>query len=270
MVPAMSDQFIEVDGVRLRARTLGKIHSDRPALVFVHEGLGCIELWGDFPQAVADATGLPALIYDREGYGKSDPLRTKWGLDYRHHQGRDVLPQVLDRMGVGRALFVAHSDGGVMALIFAGAYPDRALGVVGLAPQVCMTPACLDGMHAIIRRYESSDKLRGVMQRFHGEKADTAFYNWAHTWTSDQFMTWRMPEDLARIRCPVLGIFGAKDEYGIDHLIDHLKAELKSPPRIVVLPDAAHIPHHEDRAGTLAAVVPFVAEALAAATANPL
>lgn len=259
MVPAMIDHVIEVDGVRLRARTLGSIRRDRPTLVFIHEGLGCIELWGDFPQALCDATGLAALIYDREGYGGSDPLRAQWGLDYRHHQGRDVLPLVLDRMGVGPAVLVGHSDGGVMALIFAAAYPERARGVVALAPQVCMAPACLDGMAAIIRRFESGGKLREVLRRFHGEKADRTFYNWAHTWISEAFMAWRMPDDLARVRCPVLAIFGAKDEYGIDHLIDHLRRDLKVPPAITVLAEAAHIPHHEDRAGTLAQAVGFIA-----------
>ncbi len=255
----MSDDLLLVDGVRLRVRVLGRIRQDRPTLVFMHEGLGCIELWGDFPQALVQATGLAALVYDREGYGGSDPLRADWDLDYRHHQGRDVLPQVLDAMGVGRALLIGHSDGGVMALIFAAADPERALGVIGLAPQVCMAPACLDGMHAIVRRYESGGKLRDVLRRVHGEKADATFYTWARTWISDAFMAWRMPDDLARVRCPVLGIFGAKDEYGIDHLIDHLKTDLAAPPEITVLANAGHIPHHEDRAGTLAAAVRFIA-----------
>jgi len=259
MFSAMNDRMLAIDGTRLRVRTLGEIREGWLTLVFVHEGLGCIELWGDFPQAVAEATGLPALIYDREGYGGSDPLRARWQLDYRHHQGRDVLPAVLDEMGVGRALLIGHSDGGVMALICAAARPDRVAGLVGLAPQVCMSPACMDGMQAIMRRYASGDKLREVMRRFHGEKADDTFYNWANTWISEAFQTWRMPDDLARVRCPVLALFGAEDEYGIDHLIGALKTYLPAAPGIVVFPHAAHIPHHEDRAGTMAAVLPFCA-----------
>jgi pimeloyl-ACP methyl ester carboxylesterase len=121
-------------------------------------------------------------------------------------------------------------------------------------------------MHAIISRFESGGKLREVLRRFHGEKADTTFYNWAHTWISEHFMTWRMADDLARIRCPVQAIFGAKDEYGNDHLIAHLRNDLRVPPAITVLDEAAHIPHHEDRAGTLAALVPFITATLATAS----
>lgn len=198
----------------MEARWIGPSPELAPTLVFLHEGLGCIALWKDFPQRMAQATGCSALIYSRAGYGLSDSVELPRSLDYMRHEAEQVLPQVLDATGVQRSVLVGHSDGGSIALIHAGNVSDtRVRALVLMAPHVFNEPVCIEAIEKARLAYITGN-LRERLARHHHRNVDVAFWGWNDLWLDPGFLDWDLTALLPSISVPALLIQGCQDEYG--------------------------------------------------------
>ncbi|MBL4582983.1 MAG: alpha/beta hydrolase [Pseudomonadales bacterium] len=256
---SIQDRFIEAGGHRLKTRTLGKIDPSKPTLVFMHEGLGSIGLWKDFPEQVAQAVEMPVLMYDRWGHGDSDQLIGARKPSYRHVESLEVMPEVLRQFELGEIILIGHSDGGCMSLLYASQHPTNVLGIVGLAPQVG-TPAkppqeelpktAGSTMQLVMDHFENGG-LKQKLARYHGDNTETMFYGWANAWGSKEFAGWNMRAELKDLKCPVQVIVGDKDPYGYQHNIDELKNESTTSISVSIEPNAGHVPHLEAREFTL-------------------
>lgn len=237
--------------------------TDRQAtpLVFLHEGLGCVSLWRDFPAAVAAATGRGTLVFSRRGYGGSSPVALPRSVRYMHDEGLEVLPRLLDACGFDRVVLIGHSDGASISLIHAGGGdPDgRVRGLILEAPHVFNEEACVAGIRLTRTAFETT-ALRDKLARHHGANVDIAFHGWNDTWLSDDFWHWNIEEFLPRITAPTLVIQGAEDEYATHAQYDAISAQVGGPCDVLVLDDCRHNPHREQRDATLTAMTTFLGD----------
>lgn len=226
-------------------------------LLLLHEGLGSVSLWRDFPEALVARTGCGVLAYSRAGYGQSDPVALPRPLDYMSREAEDVLPLVLKRAGLRKTVLIGHSDGASIAAIYAGLCADSALaGLVMIAPHFFTEPSGLAAIADAARAYATTD-LRRRLARHHRDP-DNAFRGWCDAWRSPQFAAWNIEHVIAPIAVPVLAIQGRDDQYGTLAQIDRLQARLKSPFKALILDDCHHAPQVEQRQQTLAAIGEFV------------
>jgi pimeloyl-ACP methyl ester carboxylesterase len=227
-----------------------------PTLVFLHEGLGSIRQWRDFPAQVAKATGCRAFVYDRYGYGNSEVLQEeKVGVRFMHREGLDVLPQVLKAAKIENPILIGHSDGASIALIHAGAgHPVR--GVAVMAPHVFIEEICVTSIVQARKQFETTD-LAQRLGKYHRDSWKT-FYLWADAWLDPAFLDWNIEEYLPGIRCPVLAIQGEADEYGTMAQLDAIQRQVGGPCELLKLPQCGHSPHKDQPELTLQALVRFV------------
>jgi pimeloyl-ACP methyl ester carboxylesterase len=236
---------------------IGERAPGKPVLVFLHEGLGSIRQWRDFPAKVAAATGCPALVYDRYGHGQSgvlqEPRRT---VRFMHDEGLIALPSFLGESRIENPILVGHSDGASIALIHAGA-GHGARGVVAMAPHVFIEPICLDSIRHATKAFETTD-LADRLGRYHRDVRKT-FYGWAGVWLDPEFKAWDIRGDyLPAIRCPVLAIQGRDDEYGTMAQLDEIARRVKGPCELLKLENCGHAPFRDQPEATLSAVKKFV------------
>lgn len=226
-------------------------------LVLLHEGLGSLGLWRDFPARLAAATGLPALAYSRFGYGGSDPCALPRPLRYMHDEGLSVLPELLARLEIGTYVLIGHSDGASIAIIHAGgAARAGLLGAVLMAPHVFNEEISVRSIAAARRAYESGD-LRARLERWHGANVDCAFLGWNGAWLDPGFRDWNIEEYLSGVRVPLLVIQGGDDEYGTLAQVEAIRAGAGA--EVLVLEQCGHSPHRDREGETLEAIVRFVA-----------
>ena len=227
----------------------------KPPLVFLHEGLGSIRQWRDFPAKVAAATGCRALVYDRYGYGDSDVLLgKKRTVRFMHDEALVALPELLKNLKVENPILIGHSDGASISLIHAGA-GHAVRGVVAMAPHVFIEPLCLRSIDKAADAFEKTDF--GVkLARFHRDARKT-FYGWADVWLDPGFKGWDIRgKYLTGIRCPVLGIQGFDDVYGTMAQLDQLAKATKA--ELLKLEQCGHSPFRDQPEKTLAAVADFI------------
>ena len=219
------------------------IEGAEPALVFLHEGLGSIRQWRDFPAQVAAATGRRALVYDRYGYGNSDVMQEESaGVKFMHREGLEVLPAFLKAMKIANPILVGHSDGASISLIYAGAgNPVRGMALV--APHVFTEEGNLQSIRKIRQTFETTD-LPQRLGRYHRDPRKT-FYLWCDAWLDPEFRRWNIEEYLPGIRCPVLAIQGEQDEYGTMAQLDAIARQVTGPCELLKLPDCGHSPHKD-------------------------
>jgi pimeloyl-ACP methyl ester carboxylesterase len=235
------------------------IEGGEPALVFLHEGLGSIRQWRDFPRKVAAATGCRALVYDRYGYGNSDVLREpRVGPEFMHDGALNELPEVLENLRIENPILVGHSDGASIALIHAGTYPVR--GVAVMAPHVFIEDVCVESIRKLAAQFETSG-LRQGLGKYHRDAART-FHLWADAWLDPAFRNWNIEEYLPRIKCPVLAIQGETDEYGTMAQLDAIAKQAGGACELLKLPDCGHSPYRDQPEKVLTRVVSFVRESL--------
>lgn len=228
----------------------------RPTLVFLHEGLGSISLWRDFPAAVGRATGCGVLVYSRYGYGNSGPCPLPRPLDYMHAEALDVLPAVLAHLEVGAHILVGHSDGASIALIHAGTGPRPGLlGIAVMAPHVFVEAISVAAI-AEARDAWDSGALRERLARHHGANVDIAFRGWNDAWLDPKFLDWNIENVLPGIAVPVLALQGEGDEYGTAAQVETV-ARVTSG-QLVLLPDCGHSPHRDQPQATLTALSSFI------------
>lgn len=225
-------------------------------LVFLHEGLGSVSQWRDFPRAVAAATGCPAFVYSRWGYGQSDRADLPRPLSFMHDEARGALPEILDIMGIGEAILIGHSDGASIALIYAGENGARLRGLVLEAPHVFVENECISSIAE--RRVEwGNTELREKLARHHAD-VDSAFYGWADAWLHPDFRKWDLTSFLPGVRVPVLVIQGEDDDYGTTAQVDAVCTRVSGPAERVLLSDCGHSPHRDKPEETLAAMAGFI------------
>lgn len=239
------------------------LSADTPGttLVFLHEGLGSIAQWRDFPLAVSLATQLPAAIYERGGYGNADPLNAPRSVGYLHEEALQSLPQVLQQLQINDAILIGHSDGGSIALIFAAVWPEKVRGIITEAAHVFVEEVTLAGIREAVRIYTSTD-LPERLSKFHGSNTDKAFRAWSDTWLSPAFRSWNIEEYLPGVGCPVLAIQGQDDEYGTSAQVEAIVNGVSGPAESLIIEACGHVPHHQAREKVLAEAARFIRRAM--------
>jgi pimeloyl-ACP methyl ester carboxylesterase len=257
--------FLAVDSAELEYRLIGAQPADGPCIVMLHEGLGSVGLWGDFPDRLHHATGASVFVYSRAGYGASSPVTLPRPLDYMQREAREVLPQLLDMIGFRDGILVGHSDGASIAALYAGSHQDHRLrGVVLIAPHVLVEDVSVASIGAIKTAYETSE-LRTKLARWHKD-VDNAFYGWNGAWLDPAFRAWDISEEMAYIRVPVAVIQGADDQYGTARQIEIIQDECYCPVEVTMLPGVGHSPHREAPEMTLKVIADFHAATSPAAS----
>ncbi|HYA04150.1 MAG TPA: alpha/beta hydrolase [Syntrophobacteria bacterium] len=252
----VQDFDLRAAGHRLRARRL--THQRRsPVLVFLHEGLGCIELWRDFPAAVVEVTGLDGIIYDRWGHGRSDALTVRRTTYYLHEEAFESLPEVLTQCGVEEAVLIGHSDGGTIALLYGARYPKGIRGIITEAAHVFVEDVTLEGIRETVKIYDTTD-FKEKLARYHRDSTDTLFRAWADTWLAPEFRAWNVESYLPQVVCPVLVIQGKDDEYATKAQVDAIAGQVSGPARPLLVPSCGHTPHREARDVVLKEMAAFV------------
>lgn len=258
---------LEAGGHRLEYEWVGPGPGEAPTIVFLHEGLGSVAMWRDFPARVAEATGCGALVYSRWGYGTSDPVTLPRPVRYMHDEGLQVLPEVLAAAGVQDAILLGHSDGGSIALVFAGSTQSRSgpgcrlRGVVTFAAHVFNEDISVRSIAAAREAWKTTD-LRTRLARYHDD-VDGAFQGWNDVWLDPDFRAWNIEEFLPAVVCPVLAIQGEADEYGTARQLEAIAEGVGGPVETLMLPDCGHSPQRDQPEAALAAVVRFTAGLMA-------
>lgn len=252
--------MMTVAGEQLQVRTFRPpgAASDGPTLVLLHEALGSIAQWRDFPAALVEATGLPALLYDRCGFGGSQPLAAPRGRDYLAKEV-DRLETLLQICKVSQPLLVGHSDGATLALQYAATFPGRPLAVISEAAHLFVEEETLAGIRAAVQRWQTTD-LRQRLARYHGDKADAVFAAWTDTWLDPEFHAWNIEALMPRVTCPVLAIQGEDDEFGTARQLEAICAGVSGPCRSRLIATCGHIPHHQARSAVLAEMSAFIGD----------
>jgi pimeloyl-ACP methyl ester carboxylesterase len=255
-----------IDRRFLETRWWGPRGDTAPTLVLLHEGLGCVALWRDFPEPLVAATGCGVFAYSRFGYGGSDPVTLPRPMHYMHDEALDVLPRVLDAAEVRRAVLIGHSDGGSIAAINAGAVRDpRVVAVVLIAAHCFVEDLNIAAIRATEASYRQGD-LRVRLARYHRD-VDVAFRGWSDAWLDPRFRNFDITGQVARIEVPVLALQGAADPYGTEQQLRILERIAKCPVQTRLIAGARHAPHLEARQATLDTIVPFVQRVLMEVTA---
>ncbi len=211
-------------------------------VVFLHEGLGSISMWRDFPRAFCDRHGLSGFVFSRYGYGRSTakPAGERWSVDFMSEQANDTLPRLFAAVGIERPWLFGHSDGATIALLHAARHP--AAGVIAVAPHVFVEDVAIASIEKARSAFESGDLRRGLAK--HHDDPDSAFRGWNDVWLDPAFRAWNVEREIERIACPVLAIQGTDDEYGT---LEQIRAVARRVPQteLVVLADCGHSPHRD-------------------------
>jgi pimeloyl-ACP methyl ester carboxylesterase len=247
--------FIDIASHRVEYVRIAAGGERRPSLVFLHEGLGSLAMWRDLPERVASETHCDAIVYSRYGYGNSDPLSEQRPVRYMHDEAQIALPQLLDCLAIDQPILIGHSDGGSIALIYAGSTPARVRGVVTLAAHVLVEDISVASIADAKTAYETTD-LRARLARYHAD-VDSAFRGWNDIWLDPAFRDWNIEGYLSKIRCPVLAIQGVDDEYGTMEQMRRIAAGVRES-EILVLDDCRHSPHRDQPETVLSAIASFV------------
>jgi len=249
--------FARIDGIQIEYERIRASAARLPTIVMLHEGLGSIAMWKDFPHQVARRTGHDVLVYSREGYGRSSPLRQPRAVRYMHHEALVVLPRLLDALAIPDPILLGHSDGASIALIHAGGSARGVSALILLAPHVFVEDLSVQNIAAAKVAYETTD-FRARLARYH-EDVDSAFRGWNDIWLHPDFRSWNIEEYLPRITCPILAIQGEDDEYGTMAQVERI-AQVAPDVRVLELRDCRHSPHRDRPEDTLEAITGFVHE----------
>jgi pimeloyl-ACP methyl ester carboxylesterase len=250
---AAAELAVTVAGRAIETVELPGDHSRAP-IVLLHEGLGSVGLWRDFPAALHEATGRRVIAFSRFGHGRSQPPPKPRTPAFFHEEALHVLPAVLEQVGAAWPLLVGHSDGGSIALIHAGHHPVA--GLVLLAPHVVVEQITVAAIRATREDYVGGG-LRDRLARHHDDP-DAAFWGWADAWLDPAFRSWSLEPDAELVTAPTLLIQGADDPYGTLDQLDRIEARAKGPVERLVLP-GGHSPHLENPEAVVAAIAAFTA-----------
>ena len=246
VIPELSGiQYVAVGEARLEYLDIPAARAGATELLLLHEGLGSVSMWRDFPAVLAAATGCRTIAYSRRGFGRSSPRIGPYGTDFMHEEALETLPRLRAALGIARPLLVGHSTGASMGLIHAGAGGWDVAGIVAMAPLTTVENSNVESILAARRQYEGTD-WRDKLSRHHDD-VDSVFYGWNDTWLRPEFRAWSILGDLAGIRGPVLAILGEDDPYSSVSQVEAIAAN--APPeanvRILRIAKCGHAPHRE-------------------------
>ena len=244
-----------VNGLRLEYRHIAG-DPGRPTIVLLHEGLGCVALWRDFPERVAAATGNPVFAYSRAGYGGSAPISLPRPLDYMSREAADMLPHVISAAGITRYILFGHSDGASIALVHSGMAPAGLESTIVMAPHVFTEACSVASIRAADEAYRNED-LRRRLAKYHGSNVDCAFRGWCDSWLAPDFLDWSIEPSLTGIAVPLLQLQGRDDEYGTIEQLRRIERGVTGPVTTLLLDSCGHAPQFDRTAETLAAVADF-------------
>ncbi|SMC72678.1 Pimeloyl-ACP methyl ester carboxylesterase [Desulfocicer vacuolatum DSM 3385] len=229
----------------------------RPVVVMLHEALGCVSMLRDIPETIAKLTGCDVLAYDRLGHGKSDCLPNSHVHEqYMFDEAWKFLPNVLDICGIQKALLWGHSDGGTMALLFAGRFTERVTGVITEAAHVFVDLLTIKGIETTIDAWKETD-LKKKLEKYHGANINKIFNRWTKVWLSESFFSWNIEMYLADIKVPVLVIQGAVDQYGLPEQMYSIAEKVTGDSKMVLIPHCGHAPHIQARKVVLQEILDF-------------
>jgi len=253
----MDPMFLNIRGHRLEFAWWGPQKASGPTLVFLHEGLGCLDLWRDFPRQLSEATGLGAFAYSRQGYGRSDPVELPRSLRYMHQEA-ELLPEILSAAGITEPLLIGHSDGASIAIIYAGGEQGpRMRGLILEAPHVFAEEFGLKTIAQLADEFRTTD-LPEKLVRYHGENVQGAFWGWNRAWLDPGFRTWNLEQYLPRIRVPMLILQGLDDRYGTLKQIEAIQRQSGGPVEAQTLAACGHSPHRDQPRTVLEAMAGFI------------
>ena len=252
----VADIFIEAPGGQRFVRIWGELGSSVP-IILLHDSLGSVELWRDFPASLMEATGRPVIAYDRLGFGKSDPHPGTLDADFIREEARSSLPALSTQLGIGRMVLFGHSVGGGMAVCAGAALPDLVEAVITESAQAFVEDRTVAGIRHAEKNFEEPGQIERLA-RYHGGKARWVLEAWTRTWLSPRFANWTLDDDLRRLRCPVLALHGDRDEYGSRLHPERIGGLAGAGGEIVIIEDCGHVPHREKPELVLQAVARFV------------
>lgn len=244
-----------IDGHWLEAARIEARHSELPTIVMLHEGLGSVAHWKDFPLQLAGKTGAGVFLYSRYGHGASDSLQEPRSVSYMQHEAQVVLPEILRKAGIERPLLLGHSDGASIAIIYAGTFPDAPEGLILEAPHVFVEDITVSSIAQARALYQETD-LPQRLGRYHAH-VDALFWGWNNIWLDPSFRDWNIESFLDSIRCPILVLQGAQDEYGTARQIEAIQRRIPSTSAMI-LEGCKHAPHRDRCEATLAAISQFL------------
>ena len=263
--------FIDIDWapapVSIEYQWLDCAPSTRPLIVFLHEGLGSLAMWKDFPERLCQATNCRGLVYSRPGYGASTPRTTdaKWAVDFMHRQAHELLPALLEALGVDThnspPWLFGHSDGGSIALLYAARFPAALAGLVVMSPHIMVEDLTIASIEQARRTYLQTD-LREKLGRYHADP-DSAFWGWNDIWLLPAFRDWTIEAEIAAIECPLLAVQGIDDEYGTLEQVDGIERRV-AQCEVVKLADCGHSAHRDQPEKLIRRVTDFIGDAVAA------
>ena len=253
--------FVEAAGQRLHYEWAGPEPADAPTLVFMHEGLGSVSMWRDFPESLAQATGCGMLNYSRRGYGQSEPIGEAREPHFMHDEAMTVLPEILTKLDVRRPILVGHSDGGSIALIYAG---SGAANGGGPTPEAMIVEAA----HVFVEEL-TTKSITQIGMAFHDtelpkklgrhhDDPDGMFRAWHDIWLEPAFADWNIESYLPQVVCPLLVIQGKNDEYGTRRQVDAIVSQAGGPTEVLMVDDCGHSPHRDQPSRVLSAMTDFV------------
>ncbi|OFZ89117.1 MAG: alpha/beta hydrolase [Betaproteobacteria bacterium RBG_16_64_18] len=248
--------LVTVGGRRLEYRRYAGAKPDAPTMVLLHEGLGSVSMWGDFPARAAHAAGCAVVAYSRFGYGHSDARVASYPVEYMHEEAQVVLPELLERLEIAEPILLGHSNGAEIAIIHAGTN-ERVKGLVVEAPHVFLEDVTFNAIAAAKVAFETTDLPR-KLGRHHAD-AEMAFRGWNDIWLHPDFRRWNIEEYLPRIKCPVLAIQGYDDEYGTMVHLEAIASQVRGPVELLKLAHCGHSPHRDQPQAVLEALTRFVA-----------
>lgn len=253
--------FVDIDWhgrkVRIEHAWIGRERAGRPLIVFLHEGLGSVSMWRDFPARLCEAVNARGLVYSRPGYGRSTPRAPEeaWGLDFMHRQAHEVLPALLEALDIDvareRPWLLGHSDGGSIALLYAARWWAQLSGLVVLAPHIFVEDLSIRSIEEARTAYETTD-LKARLARHHDDP-DSAFRGWNDIWLHPPFRQWTIEAEIGSIGCPLLAIQGLDDVYGT---LEQIRGIARRVPqtRLLEIPACGHSPHRDQPEAVIQAV----------------
>lgn len=250
------DTFEQVLDKTLRVRHITSASGkNKPSIVLLHEGLGCIELWKDFPDRLAMETGCDVIIYERQGHGASSPLDLPRPLDYLEIEAQEYLPQLLKQLKVKCPILIGHSDGATIALIYAALYPVSM--VLTAAAHILVEEITIEGVGLAAEDYHKNN-ICEKLEKYHGAKAQDLFWAWANTWLNPAFKAWNIAYFLSEINCPVLLVQGREDEFATLDQLDLIAQGIGPLAETIVLENCGHSPHVQAKNKFLEALCAFI------------
>lgn len=250
------DSLIDINGQQLNVLHI-KPFTGRPTIVFLHDSLGSIQLWRDFPQKLAEASGYNLLVYDRLGYGRSAAMPSPHReLDYLKKEA-DILNALLKKLKIDDAILFGHSDGGSIALITAAKYKERITAVVSEAAHLFAEDVTIRGIKDAMEAYRTTD-LKQRLEKYHGDNVEFLFRAWTETWTHPDFLNWNIEHFLPKIACPVLVVQGDADGYGTLLQVEKTVTQVSGSTEKFILPGIGHTPHKEAPDAVMHRVVEFL------------